>query len=299
MFTVDLEDDLSAFEAQLTHHVARNGDIRIHYASIGTGPLVVFLHGFPDHWLTWWQQMAALSPAYRCVAPDLRGYNLSDRPAAVSAYAPDHLTGDVAAVIADCGAEDAVVIGHDWGGFVAWHMAMDRPRLVSRLGIVNMPHPWAIARELAVNPAQREASAYVRQFQHPQAHQALEPARLSAWVRDAAFAKRHAAALVRSDANGMLNYYRACFPAPPYAQRSEAPPPVTCPTLAIHALEDPYALPAGLNDLWQWVEAELTIETWPGIGHFVQQDAPERLTRALRLWLASGEEWPAGAMKPS
>lgn len=287
MPAIDLETDLAAFEAKVTHHYVQNADVLLHYASIGSGPLVVFLHGFPDHWLTWWRQMQALSANYRCVALDLRGYNLSGQPEALEAYTPTALVSDVLAVIDDCDAEDAIVIGHDWGGFVAWHTAMDAPARVSRLGIVNMPHPWAIARELAINPAQEQASAYVRLFQHPQAHAGLDMERLSAWIHDAAFRKRHDAAMARSDRNGMLNYYRACFPAPPYAEREQTPPPVKVPVLAIHGLEDPYALPAGLNDLWEWVEGELTIRAWPGVGHFVQQDVPERLTNALTGWLAA------------
>ncbi|WP_321343336.1 alpha/beta hydrolase [Breoghania sp.] len=282
---IDLETDLAAFERRVSHHYALNGDTKIHYASVGEGPLIVFLHGFPDHWLTWWEQMEALSSSHRCVALDLRGYNLSDQPDALEAYEPAELVGDVIAVIDDCGAAEATVIGHDWGGFVAWHVAMDAPDRVARLGIVDMPHPWAIARELALNPAQEQASAYVRMFQQPQAHTALDFDKLSGWIRDAGFLKRHKAAMERSSPNGLLNYYRACFPAPPYAVRDEAPPPVKAPTLVIHGLEDPYALPAGLNDLWGWVADELVIRTWPGVGHFVQQDAPERLTRALQNWL--------------
>ncbi|MDJ0933487.1 alpha/beta fold hydrolase [Breoghania sp.] len=102
--------------------------------------------------------MEALSTTHRCVAPDLRGYNLSDRPEELEAYAPEALVSDVLAIIEGCGTEEATVIGHNWGGFVAWHTAMDAPDRVSRLGIVNMPHPWAIARELATNPAQAEAA---------------------------------------------------------------------------------------------------------------------------------------------
>ncbi len=283
---IDLESDLVAFEAKVTHHYVQNGDLHLHYASLGAGPLVVFLHGFPDHWLTWWRQMERLSHTHRCVALDLRGYNFSAQPDALEDYTPGALVGDVLAVIDDCGAEKAIVIGHDWGGFVAWHTAMEAPGRVSHLGIVNMPHPWAVARELARNPAQEQASAYVRLFQQPQAHAGLDMERLSAWIHDAAFRRRHDAAMARSNPNGMLNYYRACFPAPPYVELKEAPPTVQVPTLVIHGLEDPYALSAGLNDVWAWVGDELTIRTWPGVGHFVQQDAPERLTESLRGWIA-------------
>ncbi|MDQ7250424.1 alpha/beta fold hydrolase [Dongia sedimenti] len=286
MQVTDSEAGLVAFETRVEHRYARNGDIRLHYASIGAGPLIVFLHGFPDHWLTWWQQMDALSTTHRCVAPDLRGYNLSDQPEDLNAYMPAALVADVVSVIEDCGEEDAIVVGHDWGGFVAWHAAMDAADRISRLGIVNMPHPWAIARELALNPEQQRASAYVRMFQHPDAQRRLDFGRLSAWIRDAGFRERHDEAMARSNPKAMLNYYRTCFPALPYAVRTDVPRPIKVPTLVIHGLEDPYALPAGLNDLWGWVDAELIIRAWPGIGHFIQQDAPDLLTLALLQWLA-------------
>lgn len=281
------ETALSTFEAKVSHHQAKNGDVSIHYASIGIGSLVVFIHGFPDHWLTWWRQMDALSFTHRCVAMDLRGNNLSSQPDAPQAYAPEHLVSDVLAVINDCDAGDAIVVGHDWGGFVAWHTAMAVPDRITRLGIVNMPHPWAIARELAINPAQEQASAYVRLFQKPETHKGLDMARLSAWIRDPAFRARHDAAMARSNSNAMLNYYRTCFPAPPYAVRQDTPTPVMMPTLVIHGLEDTFALPDGLNNLWQMVQGDLTIRTWHGVGHFVQQDAPQRLTDVLLDWCAA------------
>lgn len=287
MPTLDLEPELSRFEATVIHHEVQNGDVALHYASIGAGPLVVFLHGFPDHWLTWWRQMEALSKTHRCVAMDLRGYNLSGQPEDAAAYDPEVLVSDVRAVIDDCGEQSAIVIGHDWGGFVAWQTAMLAPEKVARLGIVNMPHPGAIARELAINPAQEAASAYVRLFQTPGAEAGLDFDHLSGWIHDAAFRKRHDQAMAASKPVAMLNYYRACFPVQPYEVRSEAPPPVRVPTLAIHGLEDPYSLPAGLNDLWGWVASDLTIKAWPGVGHFVQQDVPERLTQTLQHWLTA------------
>lgn len=284
---IDMERELARFEESVTHQEVKNGDLTLHCASIGSGPLVIFLHGFPDHWLTWWRQMEALAPTHRCVAMDLRGYNQSSQPEEIEAYTPEALVSDVLAVIDHFGAESAVLIGHDWGGYVAWQVAMQAPGRVSRLGIVNMPHPWAIARELADNPAQAEASAYVRLFQTPGAETGLDFNRLSAWIRDTAFRKRHNLAMAASNPTAMLNYYRACFPSPPYSPRNVAPPMVVAPTLVIHGLDDPYALPAGMNDLWDWVSEELTIRAWPRVGHFVQQDAPDRLSDAFKGWLNS------------
>lgn len=285
MSPVNNEARLATFEARVSHHFAENNGTKIHFASSGEGPLVVFIHGFPDHWLTWWQQMEALSKTHRTVAMDLRGFNLSDHPEDPSAYTPETLASDVCAVIDACGASDAVVIGHDWGGFVAWQTAMLFPDRVQRLGIVNLPHPWAIARELANNPDQQKASGYARVFQQPGSESKLDFDRLSTWIHDPAFRTRHMAAMERSNRTGMLNYYRVCFPAEPYTERSDTPPPIKVPVLVVHGTEDPYVLTAGHNSLWEYVDGSLTIRAWSGVGHFVQHDVPDRLTAAIRSWI--------------
>ncbi|WP_310620565.1 alpha/beta fold hydrolase [Flexibacterium corallicola] len=287
MLTQNTPTTLDQFEAKVDHHFAKGDGTSIHYASLGDGPLIVFLHGFPDHWLTWWKQMDALSQNYQTAALDMRGYNLSAQPDALESYAAGHLVQDVLSVIEHCGHKQAIVVGHDWGGHVAWQLAMTRPEYLSKLAIVNMPHPWAIYRELANNPDQQQASAYVRLFQQEQAHLGLDFSQLSTWIKDPEFKERHLLAMSRSNPNAMLNYYRKCFPAPPYEEKTEPPQSVLSPTLVIHGLEDPYALPSGLNGLWQWVNAPLTLKTLPNVGHFVQQDAPDELTKILSVWLES------------
>lgn len=281
------ERKLAAFERSVEHHFASSQGVRIHYAAAGVGPLMVFLHGFPDHWLGWWQLIEEFRRDYRVVALDLRGYNLSDKPSDSEAYRMDHLVDDVRAVIEHEGRTSAILVGHDWGGFVAWHAAMDAPRLVDRLVVLNMPHPWAIARELANNPAQRKASEYVRLFRQPDSHKQFGAARLSAWVTEPAYKERHDHAMAASDLGAMFNYYRLNWPAEPYEERSEPPPPVRVPTLLLHGLEDPYALPAGLNDVWKWIGNEVTIMTLPGVGHFVQHERAPEVARALRGWLSA------------
>ena len=276
---------LAGFEESVEHHFALNDGVRIHYAAAGAGPLLVFIHGFPDHWLTWWRQMADLRDTYRVVAMDLRGYNMSSQPTALGSYEVARLVDDVRAVIEHDGAERASLIGHDWGGFIAWHAAMDAPELVERLVVLNMPHPWAIAREMANNPLQQKASEYVRTFVQPAAHVNLPLARLDAWVKDDAYLRPHQAAMAASSLEAMLNYYRANWPPEPYRERDDEPPHVKVATLLIHGVDDVYALPAGLNDVWQWVDDELTIVTMPRAGHFVQHDSPDRVTQAIRRWL--------------
>src|SRR5271163_167586 len=111
-------------EARVENHFADHGGVKIHYVTMGKGPLIVMVHGFPDFWYTWRDQMEALAPNYRVAALDLRGYNLSDKPKGVENYAMPLLVGDVAAVIKDAGASSAIVIGHDWGGIISWTFAM-------------------------------------------------------------------------------------------------------------------------------------------------------------------------------
>jgi pimeloyl-ACP methyl ester carboxylesterase len=129
------------FEKRVKHEYADSNGVKIHYASIGKGPLIVTIHGFPDFWYSWRDQMQALSANYQVVAIDQRGYNLSDKPKGVDNYAMPLLVGDVAAVIKHLGKDKAIVIGHDWGGIVAWTLAMMKPEMVDKLIILNLPHP--------------------------------------------------------------------------------------------------------------------------------------------------------------
>src|SRR5437868_5162254 len=136
----------------LHHGYADLAEARLHYVEAGDGPLVVLLHGFPEFWYSWRHQIPALAAAgFRALAPDLRGYNESDKPAGVASYRLSVLVQDVAGLIEQTGAGRAVVVGHDWGGALAWAVAILRPDLVDRLAILNAPHPAAYFRELG-NP---------------------------------------------------------------------------------------------------------------------------------------------------
>jgi epoxide hydrolase 4 len=175
---------LLPIETQVTHGFATNNGVRIHYASLGKGPLIIMIHGFPDYWLTWRHQMQALAESYRVVAIDQRGYNLSDKPAGVENYDMRLLVEDVAAVIQACGENKAIIVGHDWGGAVAWTFAMARPEMTGKLIVLNLPHPRGLMRELAHNPEQQKNSAYAREFQREGAHTNLTAEALAAWVAD-------------------------------------------------------------------------------------------------------------------
>ena len=145
------------------------GGVKIHYASLGErgrhAPLVVMIHGFPDFWYSWRHQMEALSDRFQVVAIDQRGYNLSDKPKGVENYDMRLLVGDVAAVIRHLERDKATIVGHDWGGVVAWQFAMNLPQMTENLIILNLPHPNGLLRELRSNPEQNKNSEYARNFQ--------------------------------------------------------------------------------------------------------------------------------------
>ncbi len=300
-----------SFDEQVTHGYAENGNVRIHYACLGKGPLLVMIHGFPDYWYTWRQQMEVLSEDYQCVAIDNRGYNLSDKPQGVDHYAMQLLIGDVAAVIKHFGQEKAVIIGHDWGGAISWALAMLRPELVERLVILNVAHPSALRREIINNPSQKRSSQYARDFQEPDAHRQLakifqdnnllmeyqaeggslagmgDAELLSLWVKDPQARKRYIEAFEKSDIEAMLNYYKRNYPKQDSSEGKEIRPlpKIKVPVLIIFGLKDMAILPSTLNNTWEYCEQDMTLVTIPDSGHFVQQDAADLVTRTIKMWL--------------
>jgi pimeloyl-ACP methyl ester carboxylesterase len=278
-----------AAEARPADRYAANGAVRIHYVAEGDGPLVVLLHGFPDYSGTWKPLTAELNKAgYRTAALDLRGYNLSDKPAGVEAYAMPNLIGDVAAVIAAEGQREAIVIGHDWGAAIAWQVAMNRPELVRRLVILSVPHPAGFAREMASNAEQQKNSQYARNFQQPGFEKNLTAEGLAGWQKDPAERGPYVDALKRSDFGAMLNYYRANYPrSTGAAVAAERPPilPIKAPTLVIHGMKDTALNAAGHSGVWDHVEADTTLVMFPQAGHFVQWDAKAQVNRTIVDWL--------------
>ena len=266
------------------HGYAQSGDVKIHYVTKGEGPLLVMIHGFPDYWYTWREQIPALSEHFQVVAMDQRGYNLSGKPEGLARYQMEELVQDVEAVIKHFGKKKAIVVGHDWGGAVAWSFATAKPQMIDHLVILNLPHFNGLQRELANNPEQRRASAYAREFQKEDAASRLTAEGLTFWIKDSEAKARYLEAFKRSSFEGMLNYYKANYPRPPYDETPEMPP-VDCSVLMIHGLKDTALLPGALNDTWKWVKRDLTMVTLPEAGHFVQQDAGPKVTQTLLTWL--------------
>jgi pimeloyl-ACP methyl ester carboxylesterase len=275
-------------------HAVSEGGVKIHYASLGEGPLVVMIHGFPDFWYSWRHQMAALSQKFQVVAIDQRGYNLSDKPTGVENYDMRLLVADVAAVIRHLGRDKATIVGHDWGGIVAWQFAMNLPQMTENLVVLNLPHPNGLLRELRTNKEQIANSEYARNFQAKSPSdptvffgRPMTPETLSGWVTDPAARKRYIEAFQRSDFDAMLNYYKRNYPRGAGADAPPAPelPKVTAPVLMFHGLGDRALHSDGLSGTWNWLEKDLTLVTIPNAGHFVQQDAAELVTSTMDWWL--------------
>jgi epoxide hydrolase 4 len=263
--------------------------VRLHYVEAGSGPLVVLLHGFPEFWYAWRHQIPALAAAgFHVVAPDMRGYNLSEKPPGVAAYAVDVLVEDVRALIGHFGAERATVVGHDWGGGVAWGVAMNRPEVVKNLIVLNAPHPAAFLRELR-SPGQILRSSYMLFFQLPWLPEAtfrannfalLERTLRTDPVRPEAFdnrdIRRYKRALAQPGAlTATINYYRALLRERPRETLSE-PPTIARPTLLIWGDRDRYLGTNLTEGLDRWV-TDLRVEHIPDASHWIMADRPERV----------------------
>jgi len=279
------------------HGFAQNGEVNIHYATVGEGPLVVMIHGFPDFWYSWRDQMEILQGDFKVVAIDQRGYNRSSQPGDESSYNMRHLTSDVAAVIRHFGEESATIIGHDWGGIVSWQFAFAYPDMVEKLIVLDMPHPNGLARELATNEEQYTNSDYARNFINGSPADPniffgnpMTPQTMSGWVTDAEARERYVTAFERSNFDGMLAYYKQNYPrVDSTTALPELTPQLDVPLLVIHGLQD-FALHSdGLNNTWDWNSSATTIFTVPDAGHFVQQDASEMVSNTIKSWLMTNQ----------
>jgi len=282
-------DSISLFE-QVDHHYADNKGVKLHYVSTGSGPVILFVHGFPDFWYSWRHQMAGLAADYKVVAMDNRGYNKSDAPEGVENYAIEKLLADVDAVISDLGVDKVILAGHDWGGVISWRFAMAYPDRVSKLIIANLTHPKGYAAVRANGSDKQKANTkYIENFQKPDAHKRFTAVALAQGVagRQPAIVKqRYVSAFENSSFDGMLNYYRAFWPTF-NGSIEEANPNLDIPVLQFHGLKDTAVDKDGLRDTWNWINADYTLVTVPSANHFVQHDAHKLVTSTMQWWLAN------------
>ncbi|MEO9801926.1 MAG: alpha/beta hydrolase [Reichenbachiella sp.] len=273
------------------HHYANNDGIKIHYVTKGAGPLILFVHGFPDFWYSWRDQMVGLSTDYKVAAMDLRGYNLSDSPQGVENYTFGQLVTDLVAVIKDTGEESVYVVAHDWGAAIAWQLAAHHPELVDKLIILSINHPKAGDKKPPIPIAERKPS-YADHFVSEEFYEQLTENWFSGWVKDPGAKLLYKKAFRKSDKVAMINYYRANYPTlenlkdPEYLNRNRDLPNIKMPVLLIHGKKDPYALTKAHNNTWNYVDNELSIEILPEAGHFIQQDESEKVTRLISSFLS-------------
>lgn len=266
--------------------------LRLHAVTAGpeVGPLVVLLHGFPELWYGWRHQIPALAAAgFRVLAPDQRGYNLSDKPRPLSAYCLDRLAEDAVALLDACGRERAFVAGHDWGAAVAWWTAVRFPERVERLAILNVPHPLVMRRHLRSNPAQRRKSWYIFFFQLPwlpelalrrkyfrMAVKGLRTARPGTFS-DADLAVYRAAWSRPGALRAMVNWYRAALRRPPARVPS---PRVKPPALVLWGERDRFLGREMIEPSLALCD-EARLERIPEATHWLQHEEPAAVNRLL------------------
>jgi pimeloyl-ACP methyl ester carboxylesterase len=292
--------------APIAHEYADVNGVRLHYAKAGSGPLIMFLHGFPEFWYEWKHQIVEFSRDHTVAAPDMRGYNLSSKPTELAAYEVPVLVEDVRALATELlkqsGGTRFTLVAHDWGGVVAWVFAAMHPDLLDRLIIINAPHPTIFGRLLREDPEQQRASGYMLMFRGPQAeetlsandYQLLTSMVLGAGLRDGTVTeedrKEYLAAWSQPGAlTGGLNYYRAARVGPvtssgaaPDAAPAAAPPLIVkVPTLVIWGEKDTALLTNNLNGLDRLVPT-LTIKRIPEGTHWVVRERAADVNRLIR-----------------
>ena len=277
---------------------------RLHYASAGQPgqPLMLFVHGFPEFWYEWSAQLAEFGGDYFAVAPDLRGFNLSDQPSDRADYKPRFIVEDLRLLAAHLGYEKFVLVAHDWGGAIAWNLAIGHPELLHKLIIINSPHPYLFARALASDPAQQAASEYMNWLRAPGSENALAKNDFALlenffsggdpmpWYTAEVRAAYHAC--WSRGLTGGVNYYRASPLHPPAEGHAGAAAlnlnpedfRVRVPTRVIWGERD-HALPKSLVDGLDHVVDDLEIERIPEGSHWVIHEQPDRINGLMRRFL--------------
>jgi pimeloyl-ACP methyl ester carboxylesterase len=289
----------------ISHDYADVNGVRLHYASAGSGTLILFVHGFPEFWYAWRRQLQEFGRDHHAVAPDTRGYNLSSKPEGVDHYRVKHLIADLIALARHLDHERFVLVAHDWGAATAWALAIAHPEILEKLIVINGPHPGIFLRDLASNRAQQEASQYMRFFHEPEAGEKLSRDNFamlekfafgigsgrSPFSEDDRKAYREAWSQPGALEAG-LNYYRASRVVPPLpggrienADFDPAKLIVNVPTLVIWGERDKALLPCNLDGLEAYVP-DLTIRRVPDATHWVVHERPGEVNGYIRDFLS-------------
>jgi pimeloyl-ACP methyl ester carboxylesterase len=290
-------------ENMFEHKYADVNNIRLHYVTVGKGKLIMFLHGFPEFWYGWKNQLAEFGRDYQAVAPDMRGYNLSSKPAEVEQYRMKYLIEDIRALAEHLGHKKFILVAHDWGGGVAWPFAIRHPEYLEKLIIINAVHPATFLRELRDNPAQQKASQYILVYRTAEAedilirnnYAILVDNLLADGIKQGYFTGEDSKAYVEAWSQpgaltGGLNYYRAAHLGS-FTGESEdslsADPSlfmVNVPTLVIWGEKDKWLLTGNLEGLEKYVP-DLTIKRIPDGSHWVIHEKPRLVNSYIREFI--------------
>jgi pimeloyl-ACP methyl ester carboxylesterase len=291
------------------HDYINVNKIRIHYATSGSGEPILLLHGFPEFWYSWRHQIPVLSKRFKVIAPDLRGYNESEKPTGLRSYSYNILVQDIKEMIAAQGVKSASVVGHDWGGAIAWYLAMMAPEYVKRLVILNCPHPIALVESyLSMMMRQLQKSWYIFFFQLPDIPEKvlsqnncefLRKMLVGSAVNKGTFTEedlqRYVEAWSKPGAlTASINYYRAnmniaqilALPREQQESMVRRYQKVKCPTLVIWGEDDAAldkSLTIGMN---KYVEGHYEIKYIPKCGHWVQQEKADEVNKLLLEFLS-------------
>ncbi|HIK03735.1 MAG TPA: alpha/beta hydrolase [Trichormus sp. M33_DOE_039] len=285
---------MSVVQNSWQHAYINTNGVKLHYVTQGTGRLMLMLHGFPEFWYSWRHQIPEFAQDFQVVALDLRGYNDSDKPKGKSAYVMDEFIQDIEGVIKGLGHDSCILVGHDWGGAIAWNFAYAHPEMVERLIILNLPHPAKFTQGL-FTPQQLLRSWYIFLFQLPwlpellfKANNCLAIAKIipDTAVNKIAFTPDDIAAYQQSAAKtgaltAMLNYYRNIFSGLISSQNWGI---LEIPTLIIWG-ENDTALGKELTYNTNDYVNNLQIKYIPACGHWVQQEKPELVNQYMREYL--------------
>lgn len=285
----------SQLEKSLQHKYINTNNIRLHYVTQGEGELILFLHGFPEFWYSWRYQIPEFSQHYKVVAVDLRGYNDSDKPQGVEAYNLTELHRDIEGIIRGLGYKNCILVGHDWGGGLAWSFAHSFPQMVNKLIVLNFPHPAKFMQGIQTNFQQMLRSSYMALFQLPIIPEFLFQLNdyylvASAFIDNAidktAFSPKDLeayknAAAKRGALTAMINYYRALLQLPPKQFQWDK---LTIPTLLIWGENDSFLGKELTQDTQAYVQ-DLQIKYIPNCSHWVQQEKPELVNQHMADFL--------------
>ncbi len=295
----------------LKDHYAEVNGIRMHYVTAGKGPLIIFLHGFPEFWYEWKNQLEDFGKDHLAAAPDMRGYNLSAKPSDVDQYKMNYLVEDVRALADHLGYKKFILVGHDWGGAVAWAFGIAHPEYLEKLVIVNAPHPGVFMRELRDNPDQQKASQYMLMFRSDKAEATLAANDYATLVNIVLGPGLKAGIFTEEDKKayidawsqpgaltGGLNYYRAARVGPPTPNGSDAaqgnfaldPAQLTVKvrTLVIWGEKDTALLTGNLEGLDQFVP-DLTVKRIPDGTHWVIHEKPAEVDGYIREFISGSK----------